>query len=149
MEVDSAVRNRDGPLHRISDAGLRAFPGSSGRSREIGKTKWSGLRVRANQSTAGIGVNAPIAVAHAVQHEFGSVVQLDAEPIPSRLLLGELFRSEFMVNPAIARSLKISASDRDGPRRGYASHRVIVRRAAGAFCFLTHAVLAMNNRRFV
>src|SRR5690242_17482661 len=82
-----------------------------------------------------------------VKHQFSTVVELNAEPIPSGFTGRKLFGEPFMIHPgssvdSMRRSVECDFAGRFKPRE-----RNIIRGAAWSFSLLTHAVFTVNHER--
>src|SRR4030067_2331295 len=47
-----------------------------------------------------IGIDLSVSVSNLIEHQFHSLIQLDAEPVPSNLVFPELAGNNIMVHPA-------------------------------------------------
>src|SRR5262245_27348418 len=96
------LRHGNGPFDWITRTGGRTLPNSAWRCSEFGRAKLFGYSRRPHDRTARIRIDAAVPVAHAVEHNVGSVIQLQPEPIPPNLFLRQLIGPEFMIHPGFA-----------------------------------------------
>src|SRR6266567_2548161 len=104
---------------------------------------------RINVSPRRVGINRTILAANVKQHQLGAVLELQAEPVPTRLTRLELGREEFMVHPTRALYFKFLVAQFDDPRGCQSRQRNIMRCAAPSLRLLTDTVLTVNDRRFL
>src|SRR3954471_16898575 len=78
------------------------------------------------------------------QHQFGPVIQLNAEPVPTRLIAGELLGEPFVIHPSAA----LDQRRVDGPRNLETRKRNVMRSSSTALGLLAHTVLALDHYRF-
>jgi hypothetical protein len=77
-------RNRDLPAQRISAFGLGAYPKITvGPHGEIGRGQEGGSAARVDVAAGREGIDCAIFVAHAIEHQLGVVVELEADPVPT------------------------------------------------------------------
>ena len=103
-----------------------------------------GVHERAGRERVGV----PVDAAQAVQHQLGAVVELQAEPVPARLLGRQLVGEELVVHPREPLDLEPLPLDLEGARGDQARERDVVRRAAGPRGLLAHAVDAVDDGGF-
>ena len=77
----------------ISGTSQLVVQGTAGTTEEQIKYSWNYALLIAEEAVA------PGETAQIKQHQLGSIVQLDAKPIPSHLVLGQLVREPFVIHP--------------------------------------------------
>src|SRR5690606_23141704 len=86
--------------------------------------------IPADERTARMLIGRTVTMAHAVEHDLFSVVQLQAEPIPALLIRRQLIGAELVVHPAFAAHAYSLAIDSKQAGGRHPCHRVVMRRPA-------------------
>ncbi len=67
--------------------------------REFVSLQMVGLALRVDEGAGGVRIDGSVFAAQFEEHEFGAVVELDAEPVPAGLIGSELFGEPFVIHP--------------------------------------------------
>src|SRR6202789_4054136 len=91
-------------------------------------------------------IDRAILAANTEKHQFGIVVELQAEPIPSNLFGMELLREEFVIHSGRPGNRKFLFIQLDVTADSQTRQGNVMRRAPRARGFLAYSVHAMNYR---
>src|SRR5438105_8367048 len=110
--------------------------------------KMLGCDVGAYQCATRICIDRTVFAAHEIEHQFGLVIELNAEPIPTDLIFAQLVAAELVIHPTESANFLLLTVKDQLAFGLHAGERIIIGCSAFAFALLTQAVLTMQRRRF-
>src|SRR6266567_326809 len=148
IKFDAEFRNLYSPMNRIGGVSDGTRPRLTERlQRKITEAQVRRPALRVHVSPAGVGINGTVCTANVKEHELGVIGELEAQPIPARLIGLKLVSKELVVHPAGAAHFEALAAQLDRARGCKARKRNVVRRAARTVRLLADAIFTVNDRR--
>src|SRR5918992_3579336 len=106
-----------------------------------------GRAIAIDERAAGIWIDRSVFVPNQIEHEFGVIIEVDAEPIPPDLVFAQLIAAELVVHPRYTTDIFLFAVNRQLAFGLHAGQRIIIRRSSLALCFLAMPIISVKGRR--
>src|SRR5256885_4754270 len=149
VECESEFGHGNAPLNRIGRASGGTFPSGALRlQKKFRGAQVHGLSGNIDVRSRGKGIDGAILAAENEEHQLRLVLELDAEPIPTRLVRAELVSEKFVVHPGESGDRKLLSLKNDGSGCGEARLRKIVACATRAFSLLADSIFAVDDGSF-
>src|SRR5216684_1598558 len=148
IEFDAEFRNLYSPVDRIGGVSDGTRPSLSERlQRKITRAQMRRPALRVHVSPGRVGINRTVRTANVKEHELGVIGELEAQPIPARLIGLKLVSKELVVHPAGAAHFEALAAQFDRAEGRKARKRNVVRRAARTVRLLADTIFTVNDGR--